>query len=42
MTDGGWLANGPLFDLPLADIWFGLVFFIFAMFLFLDGFDFGV
>ncbi|MFD1563925.1 cytochrome d ubiquinol oxidase subunit II [Haloarchaeobius amylolyticus] len=42
MTDGGWLANGPLFGLPLTDIWFGLVFFIFAMFLFLDGFDFGV
>ena len=36
------LADGPLFGLPLADLWFGLVFFIFAVFLFLDGFDFGV
>jgi len=42
MTDGGWLASGPLFGLPLTDLWFGLVFFIFGMFLFLDGFDFGV
>ncbi|MFA9518390.1 cytochrome d ubiquinol oxidase subunit II [Halopenitus sp. H-Gu1] len=42
MTSGNWLADGPLFGLPLADIWFGLLFFIFAMFLFLDGFDFGV
>ena len=42
MTEGGWLANGPLFGLPLADVWFGLLFFTFAMFLFLDGFDFGV
>ena len=42
MTSGSWLADGPLFGLPLADIWFGLLFFIFAMFLFLDGFDFGV
>ncbi|MFB6160933.1 MAG: cytochrome d ubiquinol oxidase subunit II [Haloferacaceae archaeon] len=41
MTDGGWLANGPLFGLPLADLWFGLLFFIFGTFLFLDGFDFG-
>ena len=36
------LASEPLFGLPLADLWFGLVFFIFGMFLFLDGFDFGV
>ncbi|WP_435348845.1 cytochrome d ubiquinol oxidase subunit II [Haloarchaeobius sp. HRN-SO-5] len=36
------LASEPLFGLPLPDIWFGLVFFILAMFLFLDGFDFGV
>jgi len=42
MTDTGTLASEPLFGLPLADLWFGLVFFIFAMFLFLDGFDFGV
>lgn len=42
MTSGGWLADGPLFGLPLADLWFGLLFFIFGMFLFLDGFDFGV
>ncbi len=42
MTSESWLADGPLFGLPLADIWFGLLFFIFAMFLFLDGFDFGV
>ena len=42
MTDPASLASGPLFGLPLADLWFGLVFFIFATFLFLDGFDFGV
>ncbi|MFB6135390.1 MAG: cytochrome d ubiquinol oxidase subunit II, partial [Halobacteriaceae archaeon] len=42
MTDAGWLAGGPLFGLPLADLWFGLLFFVFATFLFLDGFDFGV
>src|SRR5699024_2421722 len=36
------LASEPLFGLPLADLWFGLVFFIFGTFLFLDGFDFGV
>ncbi|QFU83162.1 cytochrome d ubiquinol oxidase subunit II [Natronorubrum aibiense] len=36
------LAAEPLFGLPLSDLWFGLVFFIFGMFLFLDGFDFGV
>src|SRR6056297_2028769 len=33
---------GPLLGLPLAELWFGLVFFILATFLFLDGFDFGV
>jgi cytochrome d ubiquinol oxidase subunit II len=38
----GVLASGPLFGLPLADLWFGLLFFILGMFLFLDGFDFGV
>ncbi|KPN31322.1 cytochrome bd-II oxidase subunit 2 [Halolamina pelagica] len=39
MTD---LASSTLFGLPLPEIWFGLVFFILAMFLFLDGFDFGI
>ncbi|ELY62444.1 cytochrome d ubiquinol oxidase subunit II [Natronococcus jeotgali] len=42
MTDVGTLASDTLFGLPLADIWFGLVFFILGMFLFLDGFDFGI
>ncbi|WP_327054087.1 cytochrome d ubiquinol oxidase subunit II [Halomicrococcus gelatinilyticus] len=42
MIEVGSLANEPLFGLPLADIWFGLLFFIFGTFLFLDGFDFGV
>ncbi|MEF8773408.1 MAG: cytochrome d ubiquinol oxidase subunit II [Halobacteriales archaeon] len=42
MTESGWLAGGPLFGLPLPEIWFGLMFFILGMFLFLDGFDFGV
>lgn len=42
MTNGGSLAAEPLFGLPLADLWFVLLFFIFGMFLFLDGFDFGV
>ncbi|MFD1562145.1 cytochrome d ubiquinol oxidase subunit II [Haloarchaeobius amylolyticus] len=42
MTEAGALASDPLFGLPLAELWFGLLFFIFAMFLFLDGFDFGV
>jgi cytochrome d ubiquinol oxidase subunit II len=36
------LADGPLFGLPLPEMWFGLVFFILGTFLFLDGFDFGV
>ena len=36
------LASGPLFGLPLPAIWFGLVFFVLGMFLFLDGFDFGI
>ena len=40
MTDGS-LASGPLFGLPLAELWFALLFFIFGTFLFLDGFDFG-
>lgn len=42
MTDGGSLAAEPLFGLPLAELWFALLFFIFGTFLFLDGFDFGV
>ena len=42
MTDYGPFATEPLFGLPLQELWFGLVFFILAMFLFLDGFDFGV
>ena len=42
MTDIGSLAAEPLFNLPLAELWFALLFFIFGMFLFLDGFDFGV
>jgi cytochrome d ubiquinol oxidase subunit II len=42
MTDVATLSRGPLFGLPLPDIWFGLLFFILATFLFLDGFDFGV
>lgn len=41
MADGGPLAH-PLFGLPLPTLWFGVVFFILATFLFLDGFDFGV
>ncbi|WP_423751460.1 cytochrome d ubiquinol oxidase subunit II [Salinirarus marinus] len=36
------LATDPILGLPLPTIWFGLVFFILGMFLFLDGFDFGV
>lgn len=32
----------PLWGLPLPEIWFIAVFFVLAMFLFLDGFDFGV
>ncbi|EMA11275.1 cytochrome bd-I ubiquinol oxidase subunit 2 apoprotein [Haloarcula quadrata] len=35
------LAAGPLFGLPLPELWFGLVFTMLATFLFLDGFDFG-
>ena len=42
MTNIGSLATKPLFGLPLAELWFALLFFIFGMFLFLDGFDFGV
>jgi cytochrome d ubiquinol oxidase subunit II len=36
------LDEGPLFGLPLADLWFALVFFLLGTFLFLDGWDFGV
>lgn len=36
------LDDSPLFNLPLAEIWFVLIFFILGMFLFLDGFDFGI
>ncbi|MFC4986783.1 cytochrome d ubiquinol oxidase subunit II [Saliphagus infecundisoli] len=42
MTNVGSLATKPLFGLPLAELWFALLFFILGMFLFLDGFDFGV
>ncbi|MEF8817975.1 MAG: cytochrome d ubiquinol oxidase subunit II [Haloferacaceae archaeon] len=41
MTDLGGLAAGPLFGLPLAELWFALVFAMLGTFLFLDGFDFG-
>ncbi|RLM53256.1 cytochrome d ubiquinol oxidase subunit II [Halobellus sp. Atlit-31R] len=36
------LADGPIFGLPLAKLWFGLIFAVLGTFLFLDGFDFGV
>ena len=42
MTDVGSLATDPLFGLPLAELWFAFLFFVLGMFLFLDGFDFGV
>lgn len=35
------LSGGPLFGLPLTELWFLVVFFTLGMFLFLDGFDFG-
>ena len=35
------LAAGPLFGLPLAELWFALIFTLLGTFLFLDGFDFG-
>ncbi|MFC7326022.1 cytochrome d ubiquinol oxidase subunit II [Halorubrum rutilum] len=35
------LASGPLFGLPLPELWFVLVFGLLGTFLFLDGFDFG-
>lgn len=39
MTD---LAAGPLFGLPLADLWFALLFCLLGAFILLDGFDFGI
>jgi cytochrome d ubiquinol oxidase subunit II len=41
MTDLAGLAEGPLFGLPLPELWFGLIFAMLGTFLFLDGFDFG-
>lgn len=41
MTEAGVLST-DLFGLPLAEFWFVLLFFTLGMFLFLDGFDFGV
>jgi len=35
------LSAGPLFGLPLAELWFALLFVMLGTFLFLDGFDFG-
>ncbi|WP_136716256.1 cytochrome d ubiquinol oxidase subunit II [Halorientalis salina] len=42
MTEPLSLSAEPLFGLPLAELWFGLLFFVLGTFLFLDGFDFGV
>ncbi|RJT06197.1 cytochrome d ubiquinol oxidase subunit II [Halococcus sp. IIIV-5B] len=36
------LDSAPLFGLPLEAVWFVVLFFFLAMFLFLDGFDFGI
>jgi cytochrome d ubiquinol oxidase subunit II len=41
MTSVSALAEAPLFGLPLAELWFALLFAMLATFLFLDGFDFG-
>ncbi|QZP39475.1 cytochrome d ubiquinol oxidase subunit II [Halobaculum magnesiiphilum] len=41
MTSVEALAAGPLFGLPLPELWFALVFAMLGTFLFLDGFDFG-
>ena len=41
MTSVEALAAGPLFGLPLPELWFALVFVMLGTFLFLDGFDFG-
>ena len=35
------LSTQHVLGLPLQEIWFGLIFFILGMFVFLDGFDFG-
>ncbi|QCC48464.1 cytochrome d ubiquinol oxidase subunit II [Halobellus limi] len=35
------LGDGPLFGLPLPELWFALLFVMLGTFLFLDGFDFG-
>ncbi|MFC7045897.1 cytochrome d ubiquinol oxidase subunit II [Halobacteriaceae archaeon GCM10025711] len=35
-------TDGPLFGLPLVELWFGLLLFVLGMFLVLDGFDFGI
>jgi cytochrome d ubiquinol oxidase subunit II len=35
------LGAGPIFGLPLPELWFALMFTLLATFLFLDGFDFG-
>ncbi|SFS10221.1 cytochrome bd-I ubiquinol oxidase subunit 2 apoprotein [Halomicrobium zhouii] len=42
MTEFRPLLADTLATLPLPELWFGLVFFILATFLLLDGFDFGV
>ncbi|WP_144902289.1 cytochrome d ubiquinol oxidase subunit II [Halobellus captivus] len=42
VLQAGWLSDGPLFGLPLTELWYALLFFILGTFLFLDGFDFGV
>jgi len=39
MTD---LAAGPLFGLPLPELWFALLFALLGAFVLLDGFDFGI
>src|SRR6056297_3084817 len=41
MTSVESLAAGPLFGLPLPELWFALIFAMLGTFLFLDGFDFG-
>jgi cytochrome d ubiquinol oxidase subunit II len=41
MTSVQSLASGPLFGLPLPELWFVLLFGLLGTFLFLDGFDFG-
>ncbi|MFC6875335.1 cytochrome d ubiquinol oxidase subunit II [Halobellus marinus] len=41
MTSLAALGDGPLFGLPLPELWFALLFAMLGTFLFLDGFDFG-